>query len=155
MENICSSISELRPGISLHFPLSLSRGSVFLIQLSYACQGSTLVVYAAMAQVRCPSPTLSPALLENRLPAGPQHLRRNLTRCDVRLPLAPPSGSTAGSFLSQGEQPVTARRHLTMLFATCQSTYPSQLHLRIRLLNLFFLAGKGGAGHCWQIHVLL
>lgn len=115
VENICSSISELHPGICLHFPHSLSRGSVSLLQLSYACQGSARVVYAAMTQVRCPSLKLSPASLENQLPAGPQHLPRNLTCRDVRLPLAPPSGSTAGSFLAQGEQPVRARSHFTVL----------------------------------------
>lgn len=151
VESICSSISELHPGIRLHFSLSLSRGSVFLIHLSYACQGSTRVVYAAVAQVRCPSLKLSPASLENQLPAGPQHLQRNLMCHDARLPLAPPSGS----FLSQGEQSVRVRSHFTLLLATCQSTYPSQLHLRMWLLDLYFLPGKGVAGHCCRIHVLL
>lgn len=137
VENIRSSISELHPGICLHSPLSLSRGSVFLIQLSYLCQDSTHIVCAAMAQVRYHSLKLSPALLENQLPAGSQHPQRNLTCHDVRLPLASPSGSMAGSFLSQGKQPVRARSHFTLLFATCQSMYPSQLNLRIWLLDFF------------------
>lgn len=148
VENICSSISELHPGICLHFPLFLSRGSVFPDSVELCVPRLTRVVYAAMTQVRCPSLKLSPASLENQLPARPQHLQRNLTRCSVRLPLAPPSGSMAGSFLSQGKQPVRARSHFTLLFTTCQFMYPSQLHLRIQLLDLFFVPGKGVAGHC-------
>lgn len=73
VRNICSSILELCPGICLEFSLSLSRGSVYPCQLISACQGSTHTVDIAGAQVRCPSPKLSPPSLENQLPARPQN----------------------------------------------------------------------------------
>lgn len=155
VRNICSSISELYTGICLEFSLSLSRGSVYLLQLSSVCQGSNHRVDIAGAQVRSPSPKLSPPLLENQLPARPQHQQGTLMCHNIRLPLAPPSGSTVVPFPSQGKRPGRARSHFTLLFTTCQSTYQSQLHLRICLLDLIFLPGKGVAQHCCQVYVLL
>lgn len=152
---ICSSISELCPGICLKFSLSLSRGSVYPFQLISVCQSSTHIVDIAGAQVRCPSHKLAPPSLENQLPALPQHLWGTLTCHSDGLPLAPPSGSTAVPFPSQGEQPGRATSHFTLLFATCQSMNQSQLHLRICLLDLIFLPGKGVARHCCQVYVLL
>lgn len=145
VRNICSSVPEPCPGVCLEFSLSLSRDSVYPFQSSSVCGGSAHRVDTAGAQVRCPSPKLSPSSLEKQLPAQPQPLWGTLTCHSAGLPLAPPSGSTAIPFPSQGKQPGRARSHFPLLFATCQSTYQSQLHLRILSFRSHFPSRQRGS----------
>lgn len=69
------------------------------------------------------------------------------------LPLAPPLLNTAGSLLSSAKQPVSARGHFTMLFATCQSVLKPAFQ-KPELQIYFSLPGKGVAGPCRWAHIL-
>lgn len=75
----------------------------------------------------------------------------------VSLPLTPPAQGTVGSLLSPGEQPGRARSHFMLLFATCQDTYPRQLHSRSQVFRFVFPFRQRGSrtGRCCRLHVLL